>query len=502
MEYFFLNEKERKKYKLLKAIIKNESIEMRDIKVHLDVSSTSIRRCLFEINEELSEVFPKSNISIRSLRTGYSLVANEIQNSFLLDSMKLYYIKNSNEFIILNSLISKRYASVNQLSLQINLSPSHLYKYIKSIRVFLSQYKLDITFSADAKTNTSLIGTEIHKLYFLSIYYWDIYKIIEFPPFLTDNSSLYRTATLSPFQEKRMQQLLSVTKHPAVKINKNKIDPNLKDICEVFSKFNHNLVNSEEADPSELLISPLENFFIRLFIPEFDSDLSKLRIAQLAAKLDKNEIVILSTTFLDTLFETYPVKPNEFQYNVCLYHSLVIHIFLKYVNVDFFNTLESAPRLSGLSTKELSFVDLEADLLQFYKKLTTNNDHYQLRISEVNFVYMVNFSYFLLDYCTDTKKVYVYVELTQNNYSTQMINKNLIAIFGKDNIELTNSQIEADIILTDFYQEGMEAEKIYYFDNPYCHDSWINVLSFITTMLYKKKCFIHNFATHNLIKLQ
>ena len=499
MEYFFLNEKERKKYKLFKTILKNEMTEMRDIKAQLDISSTSVRRCILEINEELSEVFPESNISICFLKTGYSFVANEMQNSFLLDSMKLYYIKKSNEFIILNTLILKRYASVNQLALQINISPSHLYKYIKSIRVFLSQYKLDITFSSDATTNTNLIGTEIHKLYFLSIYYWEIYKIIEFPPFLTDHSSLYRTATLSSFQKKRMRQILSVTKHPAIRTNKNKLDPNLKDICKIFSKFNHNLINSDEADPSELLIPPLENFFIRLFIPEFDSDLTKLRISQSAAQLNNNEIVVLSTTFLDTLFETYPVEPNEFQYNICLYHSLVIHIFLKYVNVDFFNTLESAPRLSELSTKELSFVDLEADLLQFYKKLTTNNDHYQLDISEVNFVYMGNFSYFLLDYCTDTKKIYIYVELTQNSFSTQMINKNLIAIFGKNNIELTNSQIQADIILTDFYQEGMDTEKIYHFDNPYCNDSWTNVLSFITTMLYKKKCFINNFATKNLI---
>lgn len=493
MEYFFLNEKEKKKYNLFKTILKNEMIEMRDIKVHLDISSTSVRRCLLEINEELSEVFPESNISICFFRTGYSLVDNKLQNSFLLDSMKLFYIKKSNEFIILNILISKRYTSVNQLSLQINISPSHLYKYIKSIRVFLSQYKLDLTFSADAMTNTSLMGTEIHKLYFLSIYYWDIYKTIKFPPFLPDNSSLYQTDTLSSFQEKRIQQLLSVTKHPAIKINKKKIDPNLKDICEIFSKFNHNLISSEEAAPSEFIISPLENFFIRLFIPEFDSDLSKLRISQLAAQLDNNEIVILSTTFLDTLFETYSVEPNEFQYNVCLYHSLVIHIFLKYVNVDFFNTLESAPRLSGLSTKELSFFDLEADLLQFYKKLTTNNEHYQLHISEVNFVYMVNFSYFLIDYCTDTKKVYICVELTQNNFSTQMINKNLIAIFGNDNIELTNSQMQADIILTDFYQEGMDIEKIYHFDNPYCNDSWTNVLSFITTILYKKSVLSLNF---------
>lgn len=501
MEYFFLNDKERKKYKLFKVIIKTSCIEMRDIKDHLNVSSTSVRRCILEINEELSEVFPESNISICSLRTGYALTSTEMQNSFLLDSMKLFYVKKSNEFIILNTLIAKRYASVNQLSLQINISPSHLYKYIKNIRTFLSKYKLDIAFSYDITTNSSLVGTDIHKLHFLNIYYWDIYKVIEWPPFLTDHSSSYKTATLSSFQEKRVQQILSVSKHPALKTCNYKSDSDLKDLCEVFSKFNNNLVNAEGHDSSELPITHLENFFIRLFIPEFDSDLNKLRIAQLATQLGNNEIVTISTTFLDNLFETYPVKPNEFQYNICLYHSLVVHIFLKYVNIDFFNTLEAFPRLSGLSTKDLSFFELEADLARFYEKLSSKNNQYSLQLSEANLTYMVNFSYFLLDYCTDTKKIYIYVEITQNIFSTLMIKKNLIAIFGNDNIELTNSQMQADIILTDCYQEEIDKEKIYHFDNPYCNDSWTNVLSFITSMLYKKKCFINHFATKNLITL-
>ncbi|EMS0287653.1 TPA: helix-turn-helix domain-containing protein, partial [Enterococcus faecalis] len=116
MQYFFLNNKEKKKCKLFKLIIENEGIEMRRIKDTLEMSSTSVRRCIHEINSELDEIFPQSNISILFLGMGYSLSPSNIQNSIILEYLKLFYIKQSNEFIILNALLSKRYVSINQLS--------------------------------------------------------------------------------------------------------------------------------------------------------------------------------------------------------------------------------------------------------------------------------------------------------------------------------------------------------------------------------------------------
>lgn len=497
MQYFFLNNKEKKKYKLFKLIIENKGIEIRRIKDNLEMSSTSVRRCIHEINSELAEVFPQSNISILFLGMGYSLSPSNIQNSIILEYLKLFYIKQSNEFIILNALLSKRYVSINQLSFQINISTSHLYKYIKNIRTFLGYFKLDISFSPKVVTNSCLIGTKINKLYFLNIYYWDIYRTVEWPYFITDNFSFYENPFLSPFQKKRIQQIFAVSKHPTVKNYQYESDSDLKDICNIFKRFNFNTVNLEKNSPYDNSMTNLESFFIRLFIPEFDSDLIKAQIAQSASVLSHNEIVSLSTTFLNCLFEEYQVEPSEDQYNICFYYSLVMHIFLKYVNVDFFNTLESFPRLRDLSTKDLSFIRLDADLLHFYEELTNRNKQYQLQVSKANTLYMVNFGYSILDYCTDTKKIYIYVELTQNIFSTQMIKKNLVAIFGSENIELINSQKQADIILIDFFQEEMDSKKVYYFENLYSNDSWTNVLSFITAMLYKKKGFITNFSNQN-----
>ncbi|MGX7246005.1 helix-turn-helix domain-containing protein [Enterococcus quebecensis] len=487
---FFLSDKDKRKYELLKTISEYPSIEMRRIKDHLKISSTSIRRFLREINQELAEVFLKHTISIRLSDTGYSLTSNKIPNSFLLDSMKLFYIKQSNEFNILNALITKRYASVNQLSLKINISPSHLYKYVKRIRVFLSRFKLDINFSDNNTGNSNLAGTEIDKLYFLNVYFWEIYKAVEWPTFLSDTHQIYNTATLSSFQEKRINYISSVSKHPTIKNRKLTTDSDLKEIFNIFQKFNDTVTSGVPK-------TPIENFFIRLFIPEFDSDLNKLQIAQLARELKNNKIVSLSTIFLNSLFESYQVFPTESQYNACFYHSLVIHIFLKYVNIDFFSPLENCPRVSELTTEDLSFVELEKSLFQFYEELTTQNKNYSIQVSNANLIYMVNFCYFILDYCTETKKVNIYIEFSKNIFSTQMLKKNLLGIFGHDNIELTDSQLQADIILTDFSQEGMEQEKICHFENPYSHGSWTNALLVITSMLYKKKGFVNNFAIQN-----
>ncbi|EKZ0456455.1 helix-turn-helix domain-containing protein, partial [Enterococcus faecalis] len=460
---------------------------MRRIKDTLEMSSTSVRRCIHEINSELDEIFPQSNISILFLGMGYSLSPSNIQNSIILEYLKLFYIKQSNEFIILNALLSKRYVSINQLSFQINISTSHLYKYIKNIRTFLGYFKLDISFSSKEATNSCLIGTKINKLYFLNIYYWDIDRNIEWPYFTIDNFSFYENPFLSPFQKKRIQQILAVSKHPTVKNNQYESDSDFKDICNIFRQFHFNAVNLEQNFPYNDSMTDLECIFIRLFIPEFDSDLIKVHIAQSASVLSHNEIVSLSTTFLNCLFEEYQVKPSKAKYSVCFYYSLVMHIFLKYVNVDFFNTLESFPRLRDLSNKDLSFIRLEADLLLFYEELTNRNKQYQLQVSKANTLYMVNFCYSILDYCIDTKKIYIYVELTQNIFSTQMVKKNLIAIFGRENIELIDSQKLADIIIIDFFQEEMDSKKVYYFENLYSNDSWTNILSFITAMLYKKK---------------
>lgn len=497
MEYFFLSDKEYKKYKLFKTVMNNTGIEMRHIKDHLTMSSTSIRRCLHELNEELTEVFPKKNISIQFSGTGYSVISDTMPTSFLLDSMKLFYIKQSNEFIILNMLISKRFASVNQLSLQINISPSHLYKYIKNIRIFLSKFNLGIDFSYNDTTNSSLIGNKMDKLYFLNVYYWDIYKAVEWPPFIMKDQSLCPTTSLSPFQERRVHYIRSISKHLTIKNCSFKPDSDLKNICDVFKSFNHHLIDQTELnlpeDPTELL----ENFFMRLFIPEFDSDVNKLHISQQISELSNNKIVMLSTIFLKSLFDFFAIIPSESQYTICFYYSLIIHIFLNYVNTDFFTNLDVFPKLRELSTEDLSFVELEKSLLHFYEELSTKNKDYPLKLSKANLIYMGNFCYFLLDYCTETQKIKIYVELSKNTFSTQMIKKNLLAIFGHDNIELTDVQTQATIILTDFFQEGMDQEKICHFDNPYSNDSWSNVLSVITSTLYKKKSFITKYTTQN-----
>lgn len=105
----FFSHKEIKKYELFKLVMTNQGININQIIQQTAMSSTNIRRCFQELNEELTLVFPNEKIAITySANEGYKVMFPHISTSFALNSLKLFYIKGSNEFIIFNKLINKQ----------------------------------------------------------------------------------------------------------------------------------------------------------------------------------------------------------------------------------------------------------------------------------------------------------------------------------------------------------------------------------------------------------
>lgn len=489
MEYFFFSDKERKKYELFKLVQTNQGINISQIIEQKQMSSTNIRRCFQELNEELALIFPEDNTAITySASDGYQVIFPHYSTSYALNALKLFYIKRSNEFLIFNRLINKHYVSINQLALDISISTSHLYKYIKDIKAFLKKFNLFLNFSFKQSGNTSIVGSEIDKLYFLNIYYWYIYQAIEEPEIVEDYP-VAKMATLSPFQQKRLQYLFSISKHGAFKATDVVLNPDSLAIATILQETHSDTLASMAYQGNDH-VALLESLFMRIFIPEFDCDQEKQTIAKNALKLKNNKIVNNSKLYLKQLFDTYQIVPSDEHYHTCLYYTLMVHSFLGTTTCDFFTNFEALSTLSDLTTEELNFEKLERELAEFYKDLLTADNGYDFVVTPHNMMSMIKFSSLLLDLSSTPQVLNIHISFSKNNFATQMLKKNLIDIFGSSNISLIDTPQEADVILSDFYQLGMAQDKFYYFDDPYNHTSWDEAIAFIVAKAYKKKALL------------
>lgn len=163
----------------------------------LNISKRSTLRTVDELAHDLEKDF--EDMEIKKNKYSYSIMNNSLMNNeYFIVSLQLFYLKNSIQFNIIYSLLTKYFDSMTQLSEYLYISTPHLYRQMPEIKRFLAGFKIDIIFT-EAKKKTNFVGSPKHLKTFKNILLL----------FLLGNFTRYRMAFRRIFSIKKIQRNIS-----------------------------------------------------------------------------------------------------------------------------------------------------------------------------------------------------------------------------------------------------------------------------------------------------
>lgn len=497
MKHFFMQAIDMQKHNILKAILLNEhGIGAKYIMDKFDISSTSTHRFIHAINHDLSLAFPNEELAIVLQNNHYSIESSKShQKAFVLDTLQVHYVIHSIEYNIINSILIKKYMSVSQLALELNISSSQLYKYLKSIRKMLQMFHLKIEFN-NHKKNSNLVGNEIHIQFFLCQLYWNLFKGLNWPfkntLFQNETDDLKKFSHLLPSQVARIQYIRTISefiaskrKHP-LELDTEFIEMML--LFENDSDYSSNpfFINKHYFHPNE---KHLYHFLLRYFIADLDTDEKKILISKHTLK-QNSKLSVMTQQLLNHMLEQFSIQLPESTYYVYYYYLIITLLQLKYVDAHYqsFYQEEENFLAESLSAKA-ELAAIEDALTQFFSILEkTTLATYFGDVTKNSIEYLVFFFHPLLTLQTQKKtEISICLHISKKFYFNYIIKQQLFSMFGKENIIFTREIATADLIISDSLQEDSSVTNFFFFDNIYDHDSWKSLLLFITTLLQKKK---------------
>ncbi|MGY3777929.1 helix-turn-helix domain-containing protein [Isobaculum melis] len=504
MKHFFMQAIDIQKHNILKSILLNEhGIGAKYIMDKFGISSTSTHRFIHAINHDLTLAFPNDTLAIVLRNNSYHINStNTHQNAFVLDTLQVYYVQHSIEYNIIHSLLTRRYMSVGQLALELNISSSQLYKYLKGVRKMLQLFHIKIEFNHHKK-QTNLTGNEIHIQFFLCQLYWHLFKGLTLPfkklSLQTSEDILKKFPHLLPSQAARIQYIFTISewsaarrKHP-VKLEKEFVDILLSFEHESTYTSKNFLMNKSHCHPHE---QHLYHFLLCCFVADLDTDEQKVLIAKRIIS-QSTPLAMVAQQLLNYMLEQFSIQLPDTSYYIYYYYLMITIVQLKYVGVHYHSMYQEEEDF----LTQTAFVAVEEALTRFFmlanKKTSTP---YPFDITENNLHYLVFFFHpFLTLQMKKKRELLICLHISKKLYLNYLLKQQLMSIFGEENIVFTRDITVADLIISDTLQEDTTFTNFFFFDDIYDDEAWNNLLVFITSMLQKRYSFNQNDLFSNSI---
>ncbi|WP_430602388.1 hypothetical protein IGJ02_002724 [Enterococcus sp. DIV0724b] len=496
MQELFMKKNEQLRFELLKLLIySKKGLPTNEVSQKLSIPNHSFYIYRSQLEDDLASAFKDNSVILEKKETDY-LITSTLNTSYIIDTMRLYYIKISQTFSILNALSYRYYDSAEELSQNLNLSLSHTYKILGLFNKLLEPFDISINFSSKKK-QSNIIGNEQNRRLVMFYVYWSVYKGIEWPfNFLpTSLQSLpvpINSQLLSPSQKARLNyfqsitywhlsyklELISLSKDflPYLKIFQQVSPTSFADIIKDSLRKRH--VSDEHIYEEELFFG----FLARFFISNIDSPTNKILITTMLIE-SSLPIATFTSRFLNDFLKKYNVSLTQESYSTS-YYLIIIHLFyVKFFNIDspFSEISDDIPIMA--ETSDGLFQIHEAELTKFIHKNWNSELFPSISTIPSLVTYLAKLLYLVLITSNKHRPLNVLIQHSKSIYGYDLI-KNILLIFFKDTtLRITFDINEADIIISDSFEKNSD-KPFFYFEHPEDSEAWKNLISFISKELY------------------
>lgn len=480
-----LNEKSQKKIELFTELLyrEKEEISFSYLQYFLDVSLSTLKRYFDELAVDIKNNDNLKDILLEKKVGGYLIQNNSVHNTdYLIIRLRLNYFEHSLQFKILLELLLNHYNSVEDLAEKLYVSPSHLYKNIKTLNVELKRFPLKIIFHP----TTNFQGKEKYIRMLNFYFFWSTYRGISWT---FDFDNMNRFSASVDFTELKKNYSESVIKRLEFMVglfmvrqsdHPIRLSKKIRELSKNFATTNDitQLIKSFLASEDEILFF---NLISRCYISEIDTLKDQIRLYD---TFPRTLPLIKDCDLLVDDYEKY-FYPNSSmgkkQKAIIFYYSLIGLIQATYFSISpfqFFRAAFNQDAQNSLSIKENPKVH------QFYEYFREKNPNFPVPPS-FDFGMCI-----LLTVLTETfllPSVSVYIQYSRNNLGTVYLKNRLHSIFNPETLHITENIEDAELILTDCFEARtvQKNQKIFYISNVYDELTWFELFSCIRQFLFK-----------------
>lgn len=491
MEIIFMKKNETHRFELLKQLLyaKNGATTQEMMEL-FNISSKTFYRYKKQLSDDLAIVFKQKEVTIKKKKLLYIVeLAPTLTFSYVLDTMRLHYIKISQKFSILEALLKRHYISVEVLAQDLNLSPSHVYSNLTSLNKLMRLFNLKISFSPSIY-KTNILGAEQDLRVMGFILFWMVYKGLEWP--FAKTPSTYQTLPLAvndqriaPSQQTRLRYFQNVTywrtlyRKESLSLSKEFLDylTYFETVAptDLFS-------NLEKADLEQINQKDEAYFFgflSRFLVANIDSVEQRRTIAQ-ALILSKLPLTELAKKILDQLLTTYKVKLSADNYLENYYLFMISLLYIRFIGINFRRFLVD----DTIDSKAKWFSSDESSYRAFVKETLFNEPLLRSHMNSGLTSFMAKFFHSILKNGERNAKLRVFIQHSINHFIYDFIKNNLLTIFGDSTLEFTFDVKDADVIISDAFEGEDSNEKTFHFEHSHDQASWRELILFISGKIY------------------
>lgn len=488
------SEKKMQLFKLL--LFQNDFITITELKEELTMTSKMLSRYIAQLSVDIEHFFPRNSLFLVKDQQKIQLYNNsEFPFYYLIDMLETEYIQQSHTFHIISALLSKKYTSQLDLAEDLYISQATLYKQLAQLKLVLNKFQLDISFKEDSGyESTTLVGDQKNIRIFMYNFYWYTFKGLKWP-FKNDPEKNINEASLpynpAPSEKKKLNYIIAVTSIcSSQEMQPLTLDSELRTIATIFLKINDlsDLINdnlthlSTQTKNDEKLFF---NLFIRLFIPNLDTDHQSIQISE--ELLASNSFIV---RYCHTLIEQITIhfsltisKTVQIEFLNLL---ILFQIYMVYFPVDpsLFIHLRYPMDLDIDEDKKLE--RKKEEINTFYQHFLKE---FQFDISTIpnplyNQAGLITLIYSFLE-SNMNKKIVISVHNSKNVAAEKFIENKIKLIFSNNIIELTNDIYQADLVISDSY-EGPIKSNFFYLEKVYTPKTWNDIFICIKNLILDK----------------
>jgi predicted transcriptional regulator len=493
MYNLFFNKKSKRKFEIYLFLLFSKSGRTEEeILKNFQITKITFTRDLQELEQDLKELFrekvtlfynPLGKISIK-LHSGYTVGCT-------IDLLRIMYVKQSSLYQTLTAILTKKYLTVESISTDVNLSTSNVYKNLRTIKLMISQFGGKLFLSPTG----NLEGNELGIRYFIFLVYWNLFKtsvhMAEFKKvpkeffdinFLKSQMNIREPLSLS--QEVKLKLLQMIT---AVRLvnNHSYLTPSdefLSDIQYFYQ--GKNILNLEEfrVEPEILKKeSMILSYLIKGMIYNVSYFSERKAIVE-QYRQSTLKIARLTQTILGDFQQEFDINLEKGREDESYYLLISLLIYLKHIQLDvddFFENPIQQNEKYWETDSDFSFIytHIQQFLKQYQEKIRLTE------IAEKQLIYLLLYIY-KVNKTNESIKLFV---MNNGGLSNAYLIKDTIRIvFNSDTVEFVDTASDADLIISDVYEEEKISIERFYFNNIYNEKNWKDLIEYIANLISRK----------------
>lgn len=486
----FLNNSKQTKINIFENILFNEGETNNSLMEKFELTTSSLRRYLFELKEDIKIVFDnqvmlnkQNNINVIEILSP-KLNVNEI-----VLQLQFFYIKDNPLYIFLKAIIFKQYHSIIELSQDLNYSEANTYKLLAETNEILSFFGGKLTF----KGKSNIDGDEIGIRYFLYLIFWNFFRTLEgstLPQMLPEKyrdidflkKQLNLSKNLSHSQTIKLKILSGITSYRLVFYKKTiQKDKNFLHDISLFSNGYLPLNIQDTCVPEPALKK--ESLIFVFLTHGLIYDLYTYAQKEEIVKRYKNSNLDVSTqvsSFMEQLTRVLSLKYSEDNYTETYYLLLIAFIYIKYFNfekVDKFLSTPITQRMNLLKgTKRYS-------LFNEHLKQLLEESHYDKSFSPNQIDVLILLTYAIYEINRKPETLHVYINNSTDITTALLIKSKLKQYFNPSLISFCESPYFSDLIISDTIEGKNLSPYHFYFVNIFNKKTWGQLINYINNII-------------------